>query len=247
MPNINDTYFDGQYKEIWREIIPPELTAKEVEFMLTHFKLEPGNRVLDLMCGYGRHAVSLARKGLQVDAVDNLVDYTNELASLADNDNLNINVINADVLQYKPEGFFDLVICMGNSLNFFNPEDTIHILSNISAKQEKGTQLLVNSWSLAEIVFKSFNTRSWSDVGEVKILSDSKLLFHPCRIESETTMLLPGGLMEKKLAVDYIYSINEMDVMFGAGGYRIAEIFSVPGKKKFAVGEPRAYIVAERI
>ena len=247
MPNINDTYFDGQYKEIWREIIPPELTAKEVEFMLTHFKLEPGMKVLDLMCGYGRHAVSLARKGLQVDAVDNLIDYTNELTSIAKNDGLNVNVINADVLYYKPDNPFDLVICMGNSFNFFDPEDTIRILNNVSARQARGTHLLLNSWSLAEIVFKSFNARSWSDVGEVKILSDSKLLFHPCRIESETTMLLPGGSIEKKLAIDYIYSINELDGMFAAGGYRIAEIFSVPGKKKFTVGEPRAYIVAERI
>ena len=50
MPNINDTYFDGYYKEIWRSLIPDELTVKEVDFMWLYFNLQPGNKVLDLMC-----------------------------------------------------------------------------------------------------------------------------------------------------------------------------------------------------
>ena len=56
MSNINNTYFDGYYKEIWKAIIPDELTVKEVDFILPYFNLQPGSKVLDLMCGYGRHA-----------------------------------------------------------------------------------------------------------------------------------------------------------------------------------------------
>ena len=62
MENINDSYFDGYYKELWRSIIPGELTIKEVDFMLPYFHLQPGSKVLDLMCGYGRHAIALAQK-----------------------------------------------------------------------------------------------------------------------------------------------------------------------------------------
>ncbi|MBL0273648.1 MAG: class I SAM-dependent methyltransferase [Chitinophagaceae bacterium] len=79
MSNINDTFFDGSYKDIWRKIIPEELTVKEVDFMLSYFNLQPGNKVLDLMCGYGRHAIALARKGIAVTAIDNLEDYTREI------------------------------------------------------------------------------------------------------------------------------------------------------------------------
>ena len=75
MGNINDTYFDGQYKEIWRAMTPEQLTNKEVEFMISWFQLQKGSRVLDLMCGYGRHALALARKRMEVVAVDNLADY----------------------------------------------------------------------------------------------------------------------------------------------------------------------------
>ena len=64
MSNINDTFFDGHYKEIWKTLIPDELTVKEVDFMVPHFGLQPGSKVLDLMCGYGRHAIALAKKGI---------------------------------------------------------------------------------------------------------------------------------------------------------------------------------------
>ncbi|HKB43030.1 MAG TPA: hypothetical protein VKC90_01525, partial [Chitinophagaceae bacterium] len=64
MDNINDTYFDGYYKEIWRAMIPDELTRKEIEFIVPYFNLQPGSKVLDLMCGYGRHAIALAKKDI---------------------------------------------------------------------------------------------------------------------------------------------------------------------------------------
>ena len=84
MSNINDTFFDGHYKEIWRSLIPDELTVKEVDFMLPYFNLQPGSQVLDLMCGYGRHAIALAKKGMNVTAVDNLGDYINEINEVAE-------------------------------------------------------------------------------------------------------------------------------------------------------------------
>lgn len=247
MPNINDTYFDGYYKEIWRSLIPDELTVKEVDFMWPYFNLQPGNKVLDLMCGYGRHAIALARRGIEVVAVDNLGDYTNEIRETSNKEQLPLKVVKADVTNYKIDDVFELAICMGNSLNFFSAEDTIKILSNIAAYLKPGGHLLINSWSLAEIAFKSFKEKSWSQVGDLKFLSDSKLFFHPTRIETESTIITPDGEMEIKTAIDYIFSINEMESMLRQAGLVLNEIYSIPGRKKFTVGEPRAYLVAEKL
>jgi hypothetical protein len=35
--------------------------------------------------------------------------------------------------------------------------------------------------------------------------------------------------------------------MLNKTGLQLKEIYSIPGKKRFTVGEPRAYIVAEKI
>jgi SAM-dependent methyltransferase len=246
MANINDSYFDGHYKDIWRTVIPEELTVKEVEFMVPYFKLEPGQKVLDLMCGYGRHAIGLAKKGLEVTAVDNLTHYIDEINDSAARENVKVNAVKADVINYKPAVEFDLAMCMGNSFNFFDKTDAVKLLTTVSSSLKKGGHLLINSWSIAEIAFKNFKEKSWSYVGELKFLTEAKFLFYPTRIETESIILSPDGKAETKTGIDYIYSINEMEAMLKEAGLILTEVYSIPGRKTFAIGEPRAYLVAEK-
>ena len=49
------------------------------------------------------------------------------------------------------------------------------------------------------------------------------------------------------MGIDFIYSISELESMLNKTGFQLKEIYSIPGKKKFTVEEPRAYIVAEKI
>ena len=46
MNNINDTYFDGYYKQVWKSLIPGELTVKEVDFIISYFGLSRNSMVL---------------------------------------------------------------------------------------------------------------------------------------------------------------------------------------------------------
>ncbi|HYM95144.1 MAG TPA: class I SAM-dependent methyltransferase, partial [Chitinophagaceae bacterium] len=177
MQNINDTYFDGYYKEIWRVIIPDELTVKEVDFIMQYFNLKPGSKVLDMMCGFGRHAIGLARKGIVVTAVDNLSDYISEIKEIAEQDNLPLLSVQSDIINYASDDSFDLAICMGNSLNFFNAEDSEKIMSNICRQLRPGGKFLINTWSLTEIIAKSFKEREWSRAGQLKFLTECKYLF----------------------------------------------------------------------
>ena len=246
MENVNDSYFDGYYKEMWRAIIPEELTGKEIDFMLPYFNLQPGSKVLDLMCGYGRHAIALAKKGISVTAVDNLDDYINEIKKITEKENLPISAVKSGVIEYKTNDKFDLILCMGNSLNFFNPDDTLQILLKISSYLKGKGYLLINTWSLAEIAIKQFKDKQWSQVGDMKYIVDSKYLFHPTRVETEHLIIAPDGKTETKTAIDYIFSVAEMEAMLNKAGLVLKEIYSIPGKKKFTLGEPRAYIVAEK-
>ena len=247
MENINDSYFDGYYKEMWRTIIPEELTVREVDFIVPYFNLQPGNTVLDLMCGYGRHAIALAKKNIGVTAVDNLDSYIKEIKQVAQKEKLTINAVRSGAIEFKTDDTFDLVLCMGNSLNFFNASDTALILANISSSLKTGGNLLINTWSLAEIAIKQFKERNWTYVGDFKFLVESRYLFHPTRIETEHFIIAPDGKSESKSAIDYIFSIAEMESMLSKAGLAMKEIYSIPGKKKFTLGEPRAYIIAGKI
>lgn len=246
MQNVNDSYFDGHYKQVWKSLIPAELTPKEVDFMIRRFQLGPGSRVLDLLCGYGRHALALGAAGIAVTAVDNLPDYINELQLKASADNLPIQALRAEVLGFEAEGKFDLAIIMGNSLNFFGRSQAIGLLRRIAAHLTAGGQLLINTWSLAEIAIRSFSARGWTEESGVKHLSEARYLFQPTRIEYDSTFLFPDGRTEQKKAIDYIFSLAEMETLLAEAGFSLTETWSIPGKKPFALGDPRAYLVAEK-
>ncbi|HKZ66751.1 MAG TPA: class I SAM-dependent methyltransferase [Chitinophagaceae bacterium] len=247
MSNINDSYFDGYYKDIWRNIIPAELTVKETDFMLQYFNLQPGNKVLDIMCGYGRHAIALAKKGINVTAVDNLEEYLNEINETVVRENLTIKPIKADIMKFEAEGIFDLALCMGNSLCFFDRDDMIKLLKMIAAHLKPGGHFFINTWMLAEIAFKSFQEKAWSNLGDLKFITESKYHLQPSRIETEHLILASDGKTETKKAVDYIYSVAEMELILSEAGFTMKEIYSIPGRKKFTLGDPRAYIVAEKL
>ena len=244
--NVNDVYFDGFYKDIWRSVIPKELTVKETEFILDYFHLQPGKKVLDMMCGYGRHALALAGKGIIVTAVDNLKDYIDEIKQIAENENLPLTAICDDVLEFKSGDQFDLAICMGNSLNFFNENDTEILLSKISSFLKPNGHLLIHTWSLAEIVQKKFIDKSSSKIGDYTFLTDSKYLLDPTRVETETTITAPDGTKESKTAIDYVFSEKEMESLLNRSGFNLKENFSIPRKKQFSIGDVRAYIIAEK-
>jgi 2-polyprenyl-3-methyl-5-hydroxy-6-metoxy-1,4-benzoquinol methylase len=244
--NVNSIFFDGQYKELWRLFIPDELTKRELDFILQYFNLQPGDKVLDIMCGYGRHAIGLARKGVHVTAVDNLRDYIEDIQKTAGLENLPLNYIQSDILKYNSPEKFDLAICMGNSLNFFNETDSVQLLSSVASSLNEGGHFLINTWSLAETAIKNFTDKSWQYSGDSRMLTDSEYLFNPTRIESEITIISKDGTEEIKKAIDYIFSYSEMQKMLDTSGFILKEAFSIPGKKKFTVGEPRAYIIAQK-
>lgn len=244
--NINNSFFDGYYKEIWRHIFPEKTTVAEVDFIIKDAQLKSGSHLLDLMCGYGRHSLELAKRGISVTAVDNLPAYIDEIKQKASEENLPVECICTDVLELKIEKEYDAVICMGNSLQFFNAEDLQKLLENISANLKTGGRFYINTWAIAEIALQNIKENVSSRIGDMTLQSECSVLFHPTRITVKSTIINENGEREVKTGIDYIYSIAEMEELLKKAGLQLKEIYSIPGRKPFTVGEPRAYIVAEK-
>ena len=244
--NVSSSFFHGYYKEIWRQIFPEKTSLAEVDYILEEGNLKPGSSVLDIMCGYGRHSLELAKRGLKVTAIDNLPDYTEEIRKIAENESLDVETICSDVLQVSLNRQYDAIICMGNSLQFFNEQDTLRLLSELSKHIKPGGLFLINTWSVAEIIFKQFRDKSWGRFGDMLFLTECKIHFRPARMETTSIIITDSGEREEKKAVDFIYSLAEMEVMLNRSGFLVKEIYSIPGKKKFSIGDQRLYILAEK-
>ena len=70
-------------------------------------------RVLDIGCGEGKDAVFLARNGYAVSAFDIAANGLAKARELAQLHGTAVDFFQADLLNYRPEGFFDIVFSSG--------------------------------------------------------------------------------------------------------------------------------------
>jgi len=244
--NINNSFFNSVYKDVWKKLIPNGLTEAEVDFIMETAGLQPGDKVLDIMCGYGRHSIELGKRGIDVTSIDNLNEYIEEIKANAHEQNLPVRGIKAGILEVELKENYDAIICMGNSFSFFNKEETSQILKKLSLSLKPGGILIINSWMIAEIALKHFKEKDWFQVEEYKYLLDYKFHFQPNRIESEQTIVSADGTVDVLKGIDYIFSLDELESMFLDAGLSTKELYSTPRKRRFVLGDGRIYIVVER-
>lgn len=87
-------------------------TENEVDFLVDALELEPGERVLDVGCGPGRHAHALGRRGIEVVGIDIAARFV-EVARRTETPGVRFERLDARALPFVAE--FDAVIslCQG--------------------------------------------------------------------------------------------------------------------------------------
>lgn len=99
------------------------IAAGGAEIEALNVPMVPGERVVDLGCGFGMHAIPLARAGARVLAVDTSAHLLAELARLAGD--LEIERVQDDLLSFRGhlKEKAAAVFCMGDTLTHL-PEHT---------------------------------------------------------------------------------------------------------------------------
>ena len=87
-------------------------TEQEVEFLIDALGLAPGQQVLDVGCGPGRHSLALARRGFTVLGVDASEDFVGLARDAARTEHLDAGFEVLDVRALDVLDRFDAVICL---------------------------------------------------------------------------------------------------------------------------------------
>ncbi len=122
-------------------------TELEVQFAVDHLRLATGDRLLDLGCGWGRHSLPLAARGLRVTGLD----LSHELLVLARyharRRGLAVHWVEGDIAHAPLRGPFDAVaqFC-GNLLTWFpGPDSARAALRRVAGLLRPGGRLLFGS------------------------------------------------------------------------------------------------------
>ena len=134
---------------------------REVEYLFKRNFVKPGDRVLDLGCGTGRHAIELAKRGCQVHGVD-FASGQLEVARAHAEGLSNLTFEQADILKYRPSGGYDVVLCVydviGSSIKDEDARAVVKVIS--SALKPHGIAVVsVMNLELTETLCRSSSNR----------------------------------------------------------------------------------------
>ncbi len=120
-PEWYQTWFESPwYMRLYRH--RTEVEAHEAVDLVERLAgIEPGARVLDLCCGYGRHALSLAERGYQVTGLDNsrfLIDRARELYP-----HPNVTYVVGDMRGPFPDAPYRAIANFFTSFGYFDTHD----------------------------------------------------------------------------------------------------------------------------
>ncbi len=167
-----------------------ENTLAEVDFFLELLAIEPGDHILDIGCGAGRHSVELALRGYQVTGVDISAGMLAQAAAAAEEAGVTVTWIKADATRYKAERLFDAAICLCEgafsllTLADDPIEHDLAILGNIQAalKPDSGFLLTalnglrkIREYNQEDVISGVFDTLTTTDLykmeeGEVSVM-----------------------------------------------------------------------------
>ncbi len=106
------------YKKVWTLDIQnqswTEDTVRQVDFLVRVLDLTGGERILDLACGFGRHALELARRGHPVIGVDVTPAYVEYANAAAEAEHLPAQFHCRDIREVSFENEFDVVLNMAD-------------------------------------------------------------------------------------------------------------------------------------
>lgn len=128
-PQWFETWFDSPYYPLLYQSRGEEEAKQFIAQIVRHRGIAPGQKVLDLACGSGRHSRTLESYGLKTFGYD---ISSNRIAEARAWSPTGICFKIHDMRQPFPDGKFDMVLNLFTSFGYFNSEEENHfILRNI--------------------------------------------------------------------------------------------------------------------
>lgn len=124
-------------------------TEQEVAFLVDTLGIEAGQTVLDVGCGPGRHALALARRGVQVTGVDASPEFIALARAAAAAEGLPAAFAVLDVRDLADQGRFDAAICLcQGGFGLLGGRDDLDVFARIVAAVRPGGGLAVSAFSV---------------------------------------------------------------------------------------------------
>lgn len=213
-----DGYFDETFVRIYRDFLTLERTAHEVAGLLQMVPLPPGARVLDLACGWGRHAVALAQEGFRVTGVDWSATLLERARGRAEASGVEVEWVRGDMRELPWEERFDAVLSLYSSLGYFlSDEEDLRVLRAARRALRPGGAFVLETMHRDHVV-GGYAERDWWETDDGTLVWVERELDAVEGVSREWTRWRRGGESGEKYHELRVRTATEWDVLLRRAG-----------------------------
>jgi len=242
-----ESFFGEDYFTIYRDAFPPERTAAEVDGIVTLLGLEPGARLLDLACGHGRHAMLLAKRGLEVTGYDlSRVCLERARADAAER-GVRARWIRGDMRELPFAAEFDAVINVFTAFGYFeDPEDDLRTLRGVRAALEPGGRLLLETLH-KEGLPPRFQPRMEEKISNgATVLRESDWDLESDLLEHRVTLIRPDGTCAEYITTVRMRTLSELTALMREADLEPTAWYGGLDGSKLEAASRRLVLIGER-
>lgn len=246
--NWYEDFFQGINCELWEKAIPPDVTKLEVDFLISELNLQKGQQILDILCGFGRHAIELAKRGFNITGIDISQTFVQGLTEKINSEKLNIKAIQADILAVQLNEKFSGAVCLGNSFGYFNFDRMKLFVEKVAASLETEAKFIINSGMIAESLLPNFSSYAKNklytvgnitmDVTNIYNAEDSYMI--------SNLLYTKEGKTEEHSFKHYVFTLGEVKRLLKLYGLSTIATYSSTSKTEYELGDQQVYIVAKK-
>lgn len=246
MPEWFRTFFDHDYIDRYARATDEAVTQLEVDGLIQALELEPPARVLDLACGYGRHAVVLARLGYEVTGFDLSFDLLAEAELRAQGAGARVRLMEGDMRKLPFVHEFDVVVNLFTSFGFFDDErDSRRVMEGIHAALDEGGRLLVDVIN-RDAILRDFQPRLWRETDDGYVLSENDYDPARSRLTGKQVHVSTSGRVAESSFSLRLYSMHELRALIEAAGFEVEVVYGGFDLSSFELDSPRIVMVGRR-
>ena len=240
---FDSRFFEEAWPTISRGLESEADAESEIGWIVGHVEPPVGGRVLDAPCGFGRHAMALARRGFDVTGVDLSETELRRAKDRAAAAGLPLQLVRQDMRDMDFSGEFDLALNLFSSIGFFTDDEDRLLIDRFCTALKPGGAFVLDTRN-RDFVIHDVTSGETVRLPEGTARVENGFDVRTSRIEQDW-WLEPERRHLGRLEIR-LYSAHELLRMLRPERWSRVELFGGLDGRPFVLESPRIVLVATK-
>jgi SAM-dependent methyltransferase len=232
------------YLYFYYEGLGGEQREKEVNFIVKELNLAEPKKILDLACGYGRHANKLADLGHDVTGVDITEGFLEIAKKEAKEIGVKVRYILQDMREINFNNEFDCAISMSTAFGYFEDDENFKVLENVAKALKKGGLFLLDLTN-RDFILRNFLPYIVIEKGKDYMIDINKLDTVEGRLY-DRRIVFRNGIMKEKPFFTRLYAPTEIRDLLERVNLKVIKMFGYYDSSPLDINSRRMIVIAEK-